>query len=68
MVNVQNNDILKPGTIPDDFICAGCGNEKDTCHQKPFGQYLVHQTISLYDEFAEGGKADEVDDNKFASV
>ena len=35
-------------TLPDDFVCLGCGNEKALCHQKLFGTFLVQDAITFY--------------------
>ena len=35
-------------TPPDDFVCMGCGNERDLCHQKLFGTFLIQDALTLY--------------------
>ena len=46
----------EPLTLPDDFVCKGCGNEKELCHQKLFGQVLTHEVLSVYQEYSESGR------------
>ena len=33
-----------------DFVCVGCGNDRNRCHQYLFGGWLVQEAISLLDE------------------
>ena len=37
-----------PSTLPDNFVCMGCGNEKASCHQKLFGTFLVQDALTFY--------------------
>ena len=55
-------------TLPDDFVCDGCGNEKDKCHQKLFGQVLTHEVLSKYQEYMESGRGRDVDDDVVRTV
>ena len=36
--------------VEDDFVCVGCGNDRETCHQYMFGGWLVQDAISILDE------------------
>ena len=38
------------GEIEPDFVCVGCGNGPDSCHQYLYGGWLVQEAISLFDE------------------
>ena len=70
-VEVRDGDVKEgkdgveavPSTLPDDFRCMGCGNEKSACHQKLFGTFLIQDTLTLYNNSLLSEKPVEIDDD-----
>ena len=56
-INVQDiepeeNSQTEQGGVDeaDDFVCVGCGNDRENCHQYLFGGWLVQDAICILDE------------------
>ena len=52
--SVENNE----DKTESEFVCIGCGNNRNECHQYNFGKHLVHNMITFHKEC----KSDEVVD------